>query len=156
MNKIISQSVLLFLAILSIGLSSCSKDDNLGSSALIGTWSNAKVWYGPNPSQIYTQTYLRFNADGTCEQITFDVVEGKDNLYDENGNLLDCYSTGHYTAEGNSVVISMDELTLAGKFSVKGDALTISLTSDDGQSGTATCKRVADSKMDSYLKLFKP
>lgn len=155
MQKYLKFLVVALLAVTTIAFVSCSKDDKIDASKLVGTWKIGGAFGTLAETFGGAKTYLQFRADGTFVGIsvmpTTDdegseaEIELGQGVYSVSGNKI----TG--TVDGKSLELTIETLT-DSKLKLSGNlgGDTAELIAMFGPSLELT--RVADAEVAPYLK----
>ena len=140
MKKQFYSLMLLLMTLVSVGLVSCSDDDEPKTSDIVGTWSYNTQMIGD------FAIYLQFTKDGKFHEVHTSFPDGE--------TLLDDVFHGTYTVSGNVLTITYnylyDDEIVKCLYEVKSDKMMLTFE-DEGEEVTATFIRVKDSVIKPYL-----
>ena len=140
MKKCYSLLMVLLLAHVAVGVTSCGDDDKPKySSDIIGTWALDNTGYGA------AVILFQFTKDGTFHEVNISMLNG------ETG--VDVFH-GTYTVSGNKLTVTyifeFETEKVECTYQVKGDKLRLNFE-DEGEEGFVTFTRVNDSVIEPYL-----
>ena len=131
MKKCYSLLMVLLLALVAVGVTSCGDDDEPKSSDIVGTWS----YVADLPGDF--AILLQFTKDGKFHEVI--------------NSTLVSPSHGTYTVSGHKLyltyILENDTATVEYNYDVEGDKLMLYV---EGQ-GPTTFTRVSDSVIEQYL-----
>ncbi len=131
MKKYIYSLMAILLALLTVGFTACSDDDEPEGSDIVGTWS----YVADLPGDF--AILLQFTKDGKFHEVI--------------NSTLVSPSHGTYTVSGHKLyltyILENDTATVEYDYSVQGDKLMLYV---EGQ-GPTTFTRVSDSVIEPYL-----
>lgn len=137
MKKQFYSLMLLLMTLVSVGLVSCSDDDEPKASDIVGTWSYETQMIGDYA------IFFQFTKDGTFHEVHTSIIHGE--------TVLGDVFHGTYTVSGKKLTVTYifqhETETINCTYSVKGDKLTLNIEGE----GTATFTRVKDSIIEPYL-----
>ena len=140
MKNCYSLLMVLLLALVAVGVTSCGDDDEPKySSDIIGTWALDNTGYGA------AVILFQFTKDGTFHEVNISMLNG------ETG--VDVFH-GTYTVSGNKLTVTyifeFETEKVECTYHVKGDKLRLNFE-DEGEEGFVTFTRVNDSVIEPYL-----
>ena len=140
MKKCYSLLMVMLLALVAVGVTSCGDDDEPKySSDIIGTWALDNTGYGA------AVILFQFTKDGTFHEVNISMLNG------ETG--VDVFH-GTYTVSGNKLTVTyifeFETEKVECTYQVKGDKLRLNFE-DEGEEGFVTFTRVNDSVIEPYL-----
>lgn len=131
--------MVMLMALVAVGVTSCGDDDEPKGSDIVGTWALDNTGYGA------AVTLFQFTKDGTFYEVDKSMLNG------ETG--VDVYH-GTYSVSGNKLTVTYiftyETETVECTYQVKGDKLTLTYD-DEGVGVTATFTRVKDGVIAPYL-----
>lgn len=137
MKKYICSLMLVLMALVSVGLVSCSDDDEPKASDIVGTWA-----YDTQVIGDYA-IFFQFTKDGKFHEVHTSIIHGE--------TVLGDVFHGTYTVSGRKLTVTYnfqyETETINCTYSVKGDKLTLNIEGE----GAATFNRVKDSIIEPYL-----
>ena len=133
--------MVMLLALVAVGVTSCGDDDEPKySSDIIGTWSLNTDYLSD------AALYFKFTKDGKFYEVQTSFPDGVESLVD--------VFRGTYTISGNVLTITYhfeyEDETVECLYEVKNGQLTLTFEGE-GELVTATFTRVKDSVIDPYL-----
>lgn len=132
MKKYLQLLFVALIAVMSLSLTSCSKDDEPSGGDIIGTWKMDSVF-----GDLGVTEYIKFNKDGSC--ITVNIDDGS-----LTGNQRVDVVNGEWSRSGDSLFVDDYEYTILKLDSKKMVINVMGITT--------TFVKVPDSEIEKYLK----
>lgn len=125
---------LLFVAILTAGVSSCSKDDDAASAELTGKWEYSKEGSIANGQEVLTD----YEHEANCAKDYVQINATQFVIHNFDGTAcIESTSSNSYTRSGNTIITTIDGMSFTGQIAQLNNS-TLKITTDipgiEGQS----------------------